>query len=107
MKTEKRNRLRIYTTEAAEHEGHCLFEVILKKTKEQHMAGITITRGISGYGHKRHNHTARLVELSGNLPIIIDIIDVPEKILDFSAMIVPWVLEGIVTLEEVTLLTAD
>lgn len=107
MKTEKRNRLRIYTTEAAQQDGHCLYEVIMKTAREKQLAGMTVSRGISGYGHKGHSHTARLVELSGNLPIIIDIIDTEERISGFAALIVPWVQEGIVTLEEVTLLSAD
>ncbi len=107
MKTENRNRLRIYTTEAAQHEGHCLYEMIMKKTKEHQMAGITITRGIGGFGRKGHTHSTRLVELSGNLPVIIDIIDTEEKIKAFSELITPWVREGIVTVETVMLLSAD
>lgn len=107
MRKEKLSRLRIHTTEEAQHDGHCLFEVIMKKTRENRMAGITITRGISGFGHKGHMHASRLVELSGNLPVIIDIIDTEEKILGFAALIVPWVKEGIVTIEEVTLLSSE
>jgi len=107
MKKENRSRLRIYTTEAAQHEGHCLYEAIMKAASNNNMAGITILRGISGYGHKGHTHSARLIELSGNLPLVIDIIDTEEKITGFAALIVPWVREGIVVKEEVTLLSAD
>ncbi len=107
MKSEKRSRLRIYTTEAAQHEDHCLYEAIITKAREYALAGTTVLRGISGYGHKGHSHTARLIELSGNLPVVIDIIDTEEKIIGFAALIVPWVREGIVITEEVTLLSAD
>lgn len=105
MKAEKRSRLRIYTTEAAHHEGHCLYEAIIRKSRESSMAGVTVTRGISGSGHLGHTHTARLVELSGNLPIVIDLVDTEERIQEFAEIIVPWVVKGIVTLEAVTLLT--
>lgn len=107
MRTQARSRLRIYTTESASHEGHCLFEQILKKTREQGLAGITVMRGIAGSGHQGHPHTVRLVELSGNLPIVIDIIDEKEKIQEFAEIIVPWINEGIVTLEDITLLGVE
>lgn len=107
MKSDKRSRLRIYTAEAARHEGHSLYEAVLKAAAQESLAGVTVSRGIGGYGHEGHLHTARLVELSGNLPIIIDIIDTEEKITAFAEHIVPWVQEGIVTLEEVILLSAD
>ncbi len=107
MKTEERTRLRIYTTEGARHEHHSLFEAIIKEAKESHMAGLTVMRGIAGYGHKGHAHMARLVELSSNLPIVIDIVDTGDKIKELAERIVPWVQEGIVTVEAVTLLSAE
>lgn len=107
MKAQTKKRLRIYTTEAARHDGHCLFELILKATKENKLAGITVMRGIAGYGREGHAHMVRLIELSGNLPIVIDIIDEKEKISQFAEMIIPWVNEGIVTVEDITLLTVE
>lgn len=104
MKEESRLRLRVYTTESAAHEGHCLYERIMLHCRERGMAGVTVLRGISGYGRKGRLHTARLVELSGNLPVVLDIIDTEEAIRSLAEEIVPWVTEGIVTLEQVTLL---
>lgn len=107
MKAQEKIRLRIYTTEAARHEGHCLFELILKKTRDDGMAGITVLRGIAGYGRAGHAHMVRLIELSGNLPIVIDIVDTKERIDAFAEVVVPWVTEGIVTVEAVTQLSAE
>ncbi len=72
--------LRIFLGEADRFEGKQLFEVIVHRAKEFGMAGTTVLRGIEGFGAHSRIHTAKLLQLSEDLPIVIEIVDTAEKI---------------------------
>lgn len=94
-------RLRIYTTESAKHEKHCLYETILNKAHQSGLVGGTVFRGIAGFGHHGHPHTVRLVEMSSSLPVLIEIIDEDEKIETFLKNVGPFLGELTVTVENI------
>ena len=93
--------LRIFIGETDEHDGLPLYEWIVRKAKETKMAGATVFRGIEGFGAKSHLHTAKLLRLSQDLPILIELIDVEEKIDEFIKIIDPVIKKGIVTTENI------
>ena len=72
--------VRIYVGERDKWHGKPLFEALLAKALELDLAGITVFRGLMGFGAKRHMHTAKLLALSEDLPITIEIVDKREKV---------------------------
>jgi len=101
MQPEKGKLLRIFIGEIDRQDDLPLYEWIIKKAKEMKMAGATVFRGIEGFGAKSHLHTAKILRLSEDLPILIELIDVEEKIDEFVEIIDPVIKEGIVTTENV------
>ncbi len=93
--------LRIFIGENDRHEGLPLYEWIVKTAKERGMAGATVLRGLEGFGAKSHIHTARLLELSSDLPIVVEIVDTKEKIEAFLPLVDEAVRDGMATLEKV------
>lgn len=93
--------LRIFIGESDRHEGKPLYEWIVRQAREHHMAGATVVRGLEGFGAHSHMHTAKILRLSQDLPIIIEIVDTQEKIQDFLPIIDGAIAEGIATLEKV------
>ena len=93
--------LRIFIGERDKHDGLPLYEWIIKKAREMKMAGATVFRGIEGFGAKSHLHTAKILRLSQDLPILIELIDIEIKIDYFVEIIDPVIKKGIVTLENV------
>jgi PII-like signaling protein len=93
--------LRIFIGESDRHEGRPLYEWIVRQARERHMAGATVVRGLEGFGAHSHMHTAKILRLSQDLPIIIEIVDTPEKIESFLPIIDEAVAEGIATLEDI------
>lgn len=93
--------LRIFIGERDRHEGMPLYEWILRQAKIQGLAGATILRGIEGFGAHSRIHTAKILELSIDLPIVIEIVDVREKIDHFLALIDPAIDEGLATIEDI------
>ena len=93
--------LRIFIGESDRHEGKPLYEWIVRQAREHHMAGATVVRGLEGFGAHSHMHTAKILRLSQDLPIIIEIVDTPEKIESFLPIIDEAVAEGIATLEDI------
>lgn len=72
--------LRIFIGESDRCEGRPLYEVIVRKARELGLAGATVWRGIEGYGAASRIHTAKILRLSEDLPILIEIVDTEEKI---------------------------
>lgn len=72
--------LRIFLGELDKFEGKPLYEVIVRKARELHLAGATVFRGLEGFGAKSVIHKAKFLELSEDLPILIEIVDSEEKI---------------------------
>ncbi|HEU5123717.1 MAG TPA: DUF190 domain-containing protein [Verrucomicrobiae bacterium] len=94
-------RLRIYVGESDRWEHGPLYEAIVLKAREQHLAGATVLRGPLGFGKSSRLHTAKILRLSTDLPILIEIVDAEEKIHGFLAQLKAMVRGGLVTLEKV------
>jgi len=93
--------LRIFIGESDRWDGKPLYEAIVLKARELHMAGATVLRGPMGFGAHSRMHTAKILRLSEDLPIVIEIVDAKEKIDDLLPHIDQMVEEGLVTLERV------
>lgn len=78
--TGKGKLLKIYIGESDHHHGEPLYHAIIKKIKEMGFAGATTIRGIEGFGANSVIHSTRIVSLSGDLPIVIEVVDTEEKI---------------------------
>lgn len=97
-------RLRIYLGESDRHHHQPLFEAIVLKAREAHLAGATVLRGPMGFGHSSHLHTAKILRLSSDLPVVIEIIDSPEKVQAFLPTLQPMLQGGLVTTDTVQVL---
>jgi len=93
--------LRIYVGESDRYEGHPLFEAIVLKAREVHMAGATVLRGPMGFGKTSRLHTAKILRLSDDLPIVVEIVDSQEQINQFLPVIEPMINSGLATVEKV------
>lgn len=92
--------LRIFIGESDRHEGKPLYEWIVQKARERHLAGATVMRGMLGYGAHSRMHSFKIERLSEDLPIIIEIVDVRAKLEEFLAAIDHVIVEGLATLEK-------
>lgn len=81
--------------------GRPLYEAIVHKARELHLAGATVLRGPMGFGAHSRLHTSKILRLSDDLPIVIEIVDAREKIDELLPFIDEMVTEGLVTLERV------
>ena len=96
--------LRIFTGEADRFDGKPLYEAIVLKARESHLAGATVLRGPMGFGHSSHLHTAKILRLSADLPLVIEIVDAEDKINAFLPALDGMMGSGLVTLEKVKVL---
>ncbi|MCU0606790.1 MAG: DUF190 domain-containing protein [Candidatus Edwardsbacteria bacterium] len=92
--------LRVFIGESDKYLGKPLYEQIVFKARELNMAGATVLRGILGFGADSRMHTAKLLELSEDLPMVVEIVDTEEKINTLLPFIDEHVVEGLVTLEK-------
>lgn len=81
-----------------------LYEAVVLKAREMHLAGATVLRGPMGYGHSSRLHTAKILRLSEDLPIVIEIVDSEEKINAFLPELERMMGSGLITLEKVQVL---
>jgi len=93
--------LRIFVGESDRWHGRPLYEAIVHKARELHLAGATVLRGPMGYGAHSRLHTSKILRLSEDLPIVIEIVDSREKLDELLPHIDQMVTEGLVTLEKV------
>ena len=93
--------LRIFLGEDDRFKHQPLYEALVRKAREMHLAGATVLRGPMGFGPTSRLHTAKLLRLSTDLPCIIEIVDSAEKILSFVEAIGGMIGSGLVTLEKV------
>jgi uncharacterized protein len=93
--------LRIFIGENGHFDGKPLYESIVLKAREQGLAGATVLRGPMGFGHSSLLHTAKILRLSEDLPVIVEIVDTGEKITAFLSLLEGLVKGGLVTLEEI------
>jgi len=98
-------RMRIYLGES-DHLGHLpLHEAIVKRARDEGLAGATVLKGVLGYGASDHIRTSKLLDLSGDMPLVVEIVDAPEKIDAFRPIIAELMEQcgkgGMVTLGDV------
>ncbi len=96
--------LRVFLGESDRSDGRPLYERIVLKAREMHMAGATVLRGPMGFGRSSRLHTAKILRLSEDLPIVVEIVDSEEKIRAFLDALEPFMGSGLVTLEKVQVL---
>jgi hypothetical protein len=94
-------RVRVYIGEGDHWHGRPLYTAIVERCRQEGLAGATVLRGIEGYGANSRIHTARILRLSEDLPIIIDIVDRPERIDALLPVLDEMVTEGLITVENV------
>jgi PII-like signaling protein len=93
--------LRIFIGESDTYEGTALFEWIVGRARQQGLAGATVVRGLEGYGASSRLHTSKILRLSSDLPVVIEIVDTIDAIERFLPLIEPAIGEGLATVEKV------
>lgn len=96
--------LRIFFGEDDKFERLPLYESIVLKAREMHLGGATVLRGHAGFGHSSHIHTTKILRLSQDLPIVVEIVDSQEKIDAFLPVLDGMMGSGLVTIEKVKVL---
>ena len=101
---EEAHLLRIFVGESDKH-GHIpLYEAIVVKARESGLAGATVLRGVMGFGRHSVMHTAKILRLSEDLPMVVEIVDAPEKIESFLRVLDGMIQDGLVTTQPVRLI---
>jgi PII-like signaling protein len=96
--------LRVFFGEDDRFEHRPLHEAIVLKAREMHLAGVTVLRGHIGFGHKSRIHTTKILRLSQDLPIVVEIVDTQDKIDGFLPVLDGMMSSGLVTIEKVQVL---
>jgi PII-like signaling protein len=96
--------LRIFFGEDDKFQHQPLHEAIVLKARELHLAGATVLRGHIGFGHSSHIHTSKILRLSQDLPVVVEIVDSKEKIDAFLPLLDQMMTSGLVTIEKVQVL---
>jgi uncharacterized protein len=96
--------LRIFMGESDRWQHRPLYEAVVLKAREMHLAGATVLRGPMGFGKSSLLHTAKILRLSLDLPLVIEIVDAEEKINAFLPLLDEMMQGGLVTLEKVRVL---
>ncbi len=96
--------LRVFFGEDDKFHGRPLYEAIVLKAREAHLAGATVLRGHMGFGHSSRIHTSKILRLSEDLPLVIEIVDTEDKIKAFLPTLDGMMSSGLVTLEKVQVL---
>lgn len=97
-------KVRIYVGESDQWHGQPLYAAIVRRAREHGLAGATVLRGIEGYGATSRLHTARILRLSEDLPMVIELVDLEERINAFLPALDEMVTEGLVTIQDVHVL---
>ena len=92
--------LRVFIGESDQYEGKALYEQIVLKARELNLAGATVLRGIMGFGADSRMHTSKLLRLSEDLPVVVEIVDSEEKLNTLLPFLDEVVEEGLITLEK-------
>ena len=96
--------LRIYLGESDKIGHQPLYEALVMKAREMHLAGATVLRGPMGFGYSSRVHTAKILRLSKDLPLVVELVDTEDNIHAFLAAAEPMMNAGLVTLEKVQVL---
>ncbi|MDA8379797.1 MAG: DUF190 domain-containing protein [Actinomycetota bacterium] len=97
--------LRIFIGESDTWHGRPLYQAIVRRMREEGLAGATVMRAIEGYGASSHLHTARLLRLSEDLPLVVEVVDTAENIERILPELDGMVTGGLITLEKVEVLS--
>ncbi len=100
----KARRLRVYLGEAGKYKGVPVYHAIVLKAKELGLAGATVFHGVEGFGANSRIKTSRVLELSNDLPLVIDIVDSIEYIEKIMPFLDEIVTEGLITIEDVEII---
>lgn len=92
--------LRIFIGESDQYEGKLLYEWLVEKAKGQSLAGVTVLRGIMGYGADSRIHTSKILRLSQDLPVVVELVDTPGRLETFLQLVDPAIQGGMATLEK-------
>jgi len=93
--------LRVFIGESDRWHHKPLYETIVMKAREMHLAGATVLRGPMGFGKSSHIHTSKILRLSFDLPLVIEIVDTEDKLNSFLPVLDEMMSGGLVTLEKV------
>jgi PII-like signaling protein len=93
--------LRIFIGESDRHGGRPLYEAIVLEARKRGLSGASVFKGFMGFGVHSRIHSAKVLQLSEDLPVMVEIVDTEEKIRDFLPVLDGMVREGLVTLERV------
>ena len=96
--------LRIFIGESDTWHGTPLYQAIVQRVREEGLAGATVLRGIEGFGAHSRIHTARILRLSEDLPLVVEIVDVEERIARVMPLLDEMITEGLITLEDVEII---
>lgn len=96
--------MRIFIGESDKFDGKPLYQYLVELFRKEKLAGTTVLRGIAGFGAKSHFHTASILRLSSDLPIVIEVVDSKENIDHILPQIDGLIKEGLITLEKVTVI---
>lgn len=93
--------LRIFVDSAHKHHHRPVYELLVERARDAGLAGATVLKGLMGFGKSSRLHTAKLLEVSTNLPVVIEIVDTQERIDTFMPAVDELVSNGLVTIERV------
>src|ERR1700758_1408925 len=93
--------LRVFFGENDQFERRPLYDAIVLKAREMHLAGATVLRGPMGFGHSSRLHTAKILRLSEDLPVVIEIVDDEDKVKQFLPVVDAMMQGGLITTEKV------
>lgn len=96
--------LRIFIGENDRSDGRLLYEIIVENARQRGLAGATVLRGILGFGANSRIHTSRILRLSQDLPVVVEIVDTKEQIDKFLPELDALITEGMVTIEKADVL---
>jgi uncharacterized protein len=97
--------LRVFIGESDLHGGKPLYQALVERVRAEGLAGATVLRGIEGFGASSHLHTSRILRLSEDLPIVVEIVDTTENVDRILPVVDEMVGDGMVTVERVEVLT--
>ena len=97
--------LRIYISEAVTWHGRVLYQQIVERARAQHLAGLTVTHGLCGFGASSKVHSARVGRVKQEIPVVIEIADTQERLNTFLPVLDEMLTGGLVTLEDAELIS--
>jgi PII-like signaling protein len=97
-------RICIYIGSSDQWHGQPLYNAIVQRARQEGLAGATVTQGIEGFGANSRIHRASILDLSTDLPIVVEIVDIPERIQKFLPLLDEMVTEGLITIQSCEIL---